>query len=75
MNRFFAVIILLIGAATIASCSKKTIRYQSDGRIGEFAPIYTSYDYLSSKAKVVIEEESGKVTRGTMNLRAKKDSV
>jgi hypothetical protein len=41
----------------------------------EFQPVETQYDYLSAKAKIVIEEESGKITRGTLNLRAKKDSV
>lgn len=75
MNRFFAVITLLLGVAVLASCSKKTISYQTEGRMSDFSPVYTSYDYMSSKARVVIEEESGKITRGTMSLRAKKDSV
>ena len=59
----------------LASCAKKTIPFESEGAMKEFTPVTAEYDYLSAKAKIVIEEESGKITRGTLNLRAKKDSV
>jgi len=75
MNRFFAGCTLIIALIFISSCSKKTIGYQPDSRMVGFSPIYADYDNLSAKARVVIEEESGKITRGSMNLRAKKDSV
>ncbi|PZX47510.1 DUF4292 domain-containing protein [Algoriphagus chordae] len=75
MNKLFAGITLFIGLGLLFSCSKKTIVYQADGRMEGFSPVYTDYEYMSAKAKVVIEEESGKITRGSMNLRAKKDSV
>jgi hypothetical protein len=75
MNRLFTGIVFVLGFSLLFSCSKKTIVYQADGKMEDFSPVYTDYDYMSAKAKVVIEEESGKITRGTMNLRAKKDSV
>lgn len=75
MNKFFAGIILVLGLGLLSSCSKKTIVYQADGKMEDFTPVYTDYNYMSAKAKVVIEEETGKITRGSMNLRAKKDSV
>lgn len=75
MNRFFTGIVFVLGFGLLFSCSKKTIVYQADGKMENFSPVYTDYDYMSAKAKVVIEEESGKITRGSMNLRAKKDSV
>ncbi|UZD24268.1 DUF4292 domain-containing protein [Algoriphagus halophytocola] len=75
MNRLLAGFAVLIILTFFSSCSKKTVMYQADGKMEDFSPVYTDYDYMSAKAKVVIEEESGKVTRGSMNLRAKKDSV
>lgn len=74
MNRFF-ITSLLASLLVLASCSKKTIPFESAGTMSEFTPVNAEYEYLSAKARVVIEEESGKITRGTMNLRAKKDSV
>ncbi|MBN7815456.1 DUF4292 domain-containing protein [Algoriphagus pacificus] len=75
MNKLFAGFLILFAFGFLTSCAKKNVAYQSNGKMEDFAPIYNEYDYLSAKAKIVIEEESGKVTRGTMNLRAKKDSV
>jgi hypothetical protein len=74
MNRLFVgvFILLIIG---LGGCAKKVVLYDRDGQMEEFQPVQAQYDYLSAKAKVVIEEESGKITRGTLNLRAKKDSV
>ncbi|MDR7132110.1 hypothetical protein J2X69_004477 [Algoriphagus sp. 4150] len=75
MNKLFAGIMLVLGFGLLFSCSKKTIIYQADGKMEGFSPVYTDYGFMSAKAKVVIEEESGKITRGSLNLRAKKDSV
>lgn len=74
MNRLFVglVTVLVIG---LSACAKKVILYESDGQMVDFLPVEAKYDYLSAKAKIVIEEESGKITRGTLSLRAKKDSV
>lgn len=75
MNRILSTFLLVMGVIFLNSCAKKTIPYDPDGKMDGFNPIYAEFDYLSARAKIVIEEESGKVTRGTMNLRAKKDSV
>lgn len=75
MNKLFAGIVLVLGVGLFFSCSKKAIVYQADGKMEGFSPVHTDYEYLTAKAKVVIEEESGKITRGSLNLRAKKDSV
>lgn len=74
MNRFFGGI-LFLSLITLGSCAKKTVLYDGGEGMTEFVPVKAKYDYLSAKAKIVIEEESGKITRGTLNLRAKKDSV
>lgn len=75
MNRFFAVFLTLFFVICLSGCSKKIVIYEGDGKMEDFQPLETEYDYLSAKAKIVIEEESGKITRGTLSLRAKKDSV
>lgn len=74
MNRLFAGALILL-VISLAGCAKKVVLYEGDGQMDEFQPAKAQYDYLSAKAKIVIEEESGKVTRGTLSLRAKKDSV
>ncbi len=74
MNRLF-VVLMTFCAFCLGSCAKKIILYEGDGQMEEFQPVEARYDYLSAKAKIVIEEESGKITRGTLSLRAKKDSV
>lgn len=75
MNKIFRGLVIFVLLAFVSSCAKKVIPYSGDGKMGDFSPIYASYDYLSAKAKIVIEEESGKVTRGSLSIRAKKDSV
>lgn len=75
MNKFLAGLIILLVFGFLSSCAKKNVVYQSNGKMEDFSPIYNDYGFLSAKAKVVIEEESGKVTRGSLNLRAKKDSI
>ncbi|MDO9551352.1 MAG: DUF4292 domain-containing protein, partial [Rhodonellum sp.] len=66
---------LLIFSLFISGCAKKPILYSSDEIMEEFIPNYFEYKYLSARARIVIEESSGKTTRGTLNIRAKKDSV
>ncbi|MCS5490095.1 DUF4292 domain-containing protein [Algoriphagus limi] len=75
MNKFLAYFLLLGGLIFLNACAKKTIPYSSNSRMEGFNPSYPQYQYLTARAKVVIEEGSGKITRGTLNLRSKKDSV
>lgn len=74
MNRLFIGLLTVLVIGT-TSCAKKVMLYEGDGQMEEFQPVAAQYDYLSAKAKIVIEEENGKITRGTLSLRAKKDSV
>ncbi|MFD2037635.1 DUF4292 domain-containing protein [Belliella marina] len=64
---------LLIFIAT--GCAKKPNLYVSDEVMQEFEPAYFDFNYLNAKARIVIEDQNGKTTRGTLNIRAKKDSV
>jgi hypothetical protein len=41
----------------------------------EFRSFRFEFEYISAKGRIVLEESNGKVTKGTINLRAKKDSV
>src|SRR5690606_15951865 len=66
---FFLALILL------SSCSKKAILYSSDEVMEEFDPSYLDFNFLSAKSRFVLEEQNGKTTKGTLNLRAKKDSI
>lgn len=75
MNKHFFGTSLIFLLLVAASCAKKTTAFSSSSKMEDFNPVAAEYDYLSAKAKIVIEEESGKVTRGTVNFRAKKDSV
>lgn len=74
MNRLFIGVLAMV-SLFLGSCSKKAVPFEGSGQMEEFKSVDTKYDYLSAKAKIVIEEESGKITRGTLSLRAKKDSV
>lgn len=74
MNRLFAGVLTVL-MLILAGCAKKVVLFDADSQMEEFQPVEAKYDYLSAKAKIVIEEESGKITRGTLSLRAKKDSV
>lgn len=75
MNRLFSGLLMLVAIGYLSGCAKKTIVYEGDGKMEDYAPVYSEYGYMDAKAKIVIEEESGKITRGTMSLRAKKDSA
>ncbi|EKB48790.1 DUF4292 domain-containing protein [Cecembia lonarensis] len=66
---------LLIFAFVLGGCAKRPNLYTSDEIMQEFDPAYLDFGYLSARGRVVIEEANGKITRGTINLRAKKDSI
>jgi hypothetical protein len=66
---FLVFILLLMG------CAKKPNLYTSDEIMQEFSPNYFEFNYLSAKGRIVIEEANGKITKGTVNLRAKNDST
>jgi hypothetical protein len=61
--------------ALFGACSQKTSQFSSDKAMEEFHPEYFDFEYLTAKARIVIEEPNGKSTKGTFHLRAKKDSV
>ncbi|RZS96149.1 DUF4292 domain-containing protein [Cecembia calidifontis] len=65
----------LVFLALVTGCAKKPNLYTSDEIMQEFEPVYLDFDYLSARGRIVIEEASGKTTRGTINFRAKKDSI
>ncbi len=75
MNRLFSGLLMLVAIGYLSGCAKKTTVFEGGGKMEDYAPVYSEYGYMDAKAKIVIEEESGKITRGTMSLRAKKDSV
>lgn len=56
-------------------CAQKVISPTGTAEMESFAPSKTEYGFLQAKAKIVLEEDSGKITRGTLQLRAKKDSL
>jgi hypothetical protein len=56
-------------------CAQKISPLTGKEEMESFAPRITEYGYLEAKAKLVLEENSGKITRGTLQLRAKKDSL
>jgi hypothetical protein len=56
-------------------CAQKVSPITGKEEMESFAPRITEYGYLEAKAKLVLEENSGKITRGTLQLRAKKDSL
>jgi hypothetical protein len=66
---------LLFFAVFISGCAKKTNLYTSDEIMQEFNPGYFEFQYVSAKGRIVLEESDGKITKGTISLRAKKDSV
>ncbi|MBT0810868.1 DUF4292 domain-containing protein [Litoribacter ruber] len=68
-------LVLIAGILLTFGCAKRPVLYSSDEIMEEFNPEYLEYEYLSARARIVLEEPNGKTTRGTMNLRAKKDSA
>ncbi len=70
--RLLAVLMLVIMSW---GCAQKISPLTGKEEMESFAPRITEYGYLEAKAKLVLEENSGKITRGTLQLRAKKDSL
>jgi len=66
---------LFIALIFLAGCAKKPNLYTSDEIMEEFRPSVFEFEYISAKGRIVLEESNGKVTKGTINIRAKKDSV
>ena len=64
MNRLFFGVFMIFSLSLISSCSKKTNLFKSSGKMENFTPVTADFDFLSAKAKIIIEEESGKLTRG-----------
>ncbi|WP_158859199.1 DUF4292 domain-containing protein [Lunatibacter salilacus] len=71
----YSLIGALVFSLALLGCSKKPLLYTSDTVMDEFEPSYLEYDFLSARGKVMIEDQNGKITKGTLNIRAKKDSV
>lgn len=67
--------LFLILLVLISSCAKRPNLYTSDEIMTEFKPVYADFEYLSARGRIVLEESYGKTTKGTINIRAKKDSV
>lgn len=70
--RLLAVLMLVIMSW---GCAQKISPLTGKEEMESFAPRITEYGYLEAKALLVLEENSGKITRGTLQLRAKKDSL
>jgi hypothetical protein len=66
---------LLLGILLCWGCAKSTIPFQDKSSMEDFSPVTATYGYLQGKAKIVLEEDSGKITRGTLHVRALKDSL
>jgi hypothetical protein len=67
--------ILILFILLLLGCAKKPNLYTSDEIMQEFNPNYFDFNYLSARGRIVLEEANGKITKGTINLRAQKDSV
>lgn len=67
--------ILILFILLLLGCAKKPNLYTSDEIMQEFSPNYFDFNYLSARGRIVLEEANGKITKGTVNLRAQKDSV
>ncbi|MDA0314400.1 MAG: DUF4292 domain-containing protein [Bacteroidetes bacterium] len=70
--RIVAAVLLLVLSW---GCAKKTALFEGNQVMESFTPSATQFGYLQAKAKLVLEEHSGKITRGTLQLRTKKDSL
>lgn len=70
--RLLAILMLVIMSW---GCAHKISPLTGKEEMESFAPRITEYGFLEAKAKLVLEENSGKITRGTLQLRAKKDSL
>lgn len=68
-------LVFLMGSLLFWSCARKPMSYTSDTVMEQFEPSYLNYNYLTAKGKITLEEQDGKITKGTLNIRAKKDSI
>lgn len=68
-------IAFILGVFIVSSCVRKPLSYSADSVMDEFEPYYLDYNYLTAKGRVTLEEQDGKITKGTLNIRAKKDSI
>ncbi|WP_114749201.1 DUF4292 domain-containing protein [Pleomorphovibrio marinus] len=75
MNRLSFVFFFLALVGISAGCARKPELFSSDTVMDEFEPNYLDFNYLSARGKVMIEDRNGKITKGTLNIRAKKDSI
>jgi hypothetical protein len=64
-----------LGVVMLWSCARKPMSYTSDKTMDEFRPTYLDFNYLTAKGRVTLEEQDGKITKGVLNIRAKKDSI
>ena len=69
------ILTFFLGMVMLWSCARKPMSYTTDKSMDEFQPNYLEFNYLSAKGRVTLEEQDGKITKGVLNLRAKKDSV
>jgi hypothetical protein len=74
MNKQFLVAVILV-IFSLWGCARKPMLFTSDKVMEEFDPHYLDFSYLTARGRVVLEEQNGKITKGTLNIRAKKDSV
>ena len=58
-----------------AACVKKPAIYKSDSVMEEFDPHYLNFNYLTARARIILEEQNGSVTKGNLHIRSKKDSI
>lgn len=68
-------VIIVVSILMLTGCAKKPNLYTSNEIMQEFSPSYFEFNYLSAKGRIVLEEANGKITKGTLNLRAKNDST
>ena len=73
ISRFLLLSVLSL--LVMSGCARKTIPYVTDEIMEEFEVNNFDFDYLSARSRIVVEEKNGKTTKGTLNLRAKKDSL
>lgn len=68
--------LMIVAVLLCWGCAKSTLPpMQEKGDMEDFSPVTATYGYLQGKAKIVLEEDSGKITRGTLHVRALKDSI
>ena len=65
-------LVFFLALFVLSGCAKKNIPYTSNEIMEEFEPSYFDFNYLTAKSRIVLEEQNGRTTKGTLNLRAKK---